>query len=233
MVDGGRSGPTPGVLHLVSSRLGRYYILCRYYIQCLYRYYYYILCFTRLLLHLVPLLYTNHYIQGTLRYPALVASLVLCGLGWCSVGLAVLCGVLCVSRCARSTYNQVTITVYLLHIVGNRVLNYYILYPTTSCIYLYTLILYLVITISRTFTCSPTQDAVVLYIVVACMSTHYILCTISCTYIFLYHYILYHYILYLSACSATTSRTSYILWVRCGIVLYLVPHNYSGFPCLM
>lgn len=27
----------PGVLHLVSSRLGRYYILCRYYIQCLYR----------------------------------------------------------------------------------------------------------------------------------------------------------------------------------------------------
>ena len=89
----------------------------------------------------------------------------------------------------------------LLHIVGNRVLNHYILYPTTSCIYLYTLILYLVITISRTFTCSPTRDAVVLYIVVACMFTHYILGTISCTYIFLYHYISYHYILYLSACS--------------------------------
>lgn len=89
----------------------------------------------------------------------------------------------------------------LLHIVGNRVLNHYILYPTTSCIYLYTLILYLVITISRTFTCSPTRDAVVQDIVVACMSTHYILGTISCTDILLYHYISYYDILYLSACS--------------------------------
>ena len=89
----------------------------------------------------------------------------------------------------------------LLHIVGNRVFNHYILYPTTSCSVLYVYILYIVITISCTFTCSPTRDAVVLYIVVACMSTHYILGTISRTDIILYHYISYHYILYLSACS--------------------------------
>lgn len=60
-------------------------------------------------------------------------------------------------------------------------LNHYILYPTTSCSLLYIYILYLVITISRTFTCSPARDAVVLYIVVSLMSTHYILGTISCT----------------------------------------------------
>ena len=114
-----------------------------------------------------------------------------------------------------------------------RVLYHNILYPTTSCISVYIIILYLTITISRTFTFSPTRDAVVLYIVVSLMSTHYILGTISCTYILLIT--LYIVPLYIvpPCLLRPTSRTSYILWVRLGMVLYLVYRNSNSFAWVL